>query len=67
MTYPELSRGDKGDHVRSLQTYLNRVGAMLFADGDLAVLQNVVFDMLRILPISKIQEQRRVSSGHGLI
>ncbi|WP_370279611.1 peptidoglycan-binding protein [Pontibacterium sp.] len=33
MSYPELSRGDRGDEVERLQTLLNRVGAMLEADG----------------------------------
>ncbi len=34
MQYPELNRGDKGDSVKQLQSLLNRVGAMLTADGD---------------------------------
>jgi peptidoglycan hydrolase-like protein with peptidoglycan-binding domain len=34
MSYPELSRGDTGQEVELLQTYLNREGAMLVADGD---------------------------------
>ena len=34
MSYPELSRGDRGKDVTYLQTFLNRVGAMLIADGD---------------------------------
>ncbi len=34
MKYPELSRGDVNDDVKFLQTYLNRVGGMLVADGD---------------------------------
>jgi len=34
MSYPELNRGDKGEDVKHLQTLLNRVGAMLVADGD---------------------------------
>lgn len=34
MQYPELNRGDRGQEVETLQTYLNRVGAMLIADGD---------------------------------
>lgn len=34
MNYPELNRGDKGSEVVTLQTFLNRVGAMLIADGD---------------------------------
>lgn len=34
MSYPELNRGDKGSAVVTLQTFLNRVGAMLIADGD---------------------------------
>ncbi|MGA8259178.1 MAG: peptidoglycan-binding protein [Arenicellales bacterium] len=34
MTHPVLSRGDKGDTVRQLQSLLNRVGGMLLADGD---------------------------------
>ena len=34
MSYPELNRGAKGSEVVTLQTYLNRVGAMLIADGD---------------------------------
>lgn len=34
MTYPELSRGDKGADVRRLQELLDRVGAMLVCDGD---------------------------------
>lgn len=33
MSYPELGRGDRGDEVERLQTLLNRVGAMLEADG----------------------------------
>ena len=33
MSYPELSRGDRGADVERLQTLLNRVGAMLEADG----------------------------------
>ncbi len=34
MSYPVLRRGDKGEEVKVLQTWLNRVGAMLIADGD---------------------------------
>ncbi len=34
MSYPHLKRGDKGDEVFRLQSFLNRVGAMLHADGD---------------------------------
>lgn len=34
MIYPELNRGAKGEMVILLQTFLNRVGAMLNADGD---------------------------------
>ncbi|MCG7585182.1 peptidoglycan-binding protein, partial [Photobacterium sp. OFAV2-7] len=34
MSYPELNRGDKGEAVVHLQTWLNRVGAMLKDDGD---------------------------------
>jgi peptidoglycan hydrolase-like protein with peptidoglycan-binding domain len=34
MTDRELSRGDKGELVRQLQGFLNRVGAMLVPDGD---------------------------------
>ena len=34
MSEPELSRGDRGDDVQRLQGLLNRVGAMLVADGD---------------------------------
>lgn len=34
MSYPELKRGSKGEDVRLLQHYLNRIGAMLVADGD---------------------------------
>lgn len=34
MSFPELNRGDKGEDVKHLQTLLNRVGAMLTADGD---------------------------------
>lgn len=34
MGYPELSRGDRGEEVKLLQSLLNRVGAMLIADGD---------------------------------
>jgi peptidoglycan hydrolase-like protein with peptidoglycan-binding domain len=34
MNYPELNRGDEGEDVKKLQTLLNRVGAMLIADGD---------------------------------
>lgn len=33
MDHPELNRGDRGTAVRELQTLLNRVGAMLVADG----------------------------------
>jgi len=33
MSYPKLSRGDRGADVERLQTLLNRVGAMLEADG----------------------------------
>jgi len=33
MSYPELGRGDRGDEVERLQTLLNRIGAMLEADG----------------------------------
>lgn len=32
--YPVLRRNDKGEEVRRLQSLLNRVGAMLVADGD---------------------------------
>ena len=32
---PTLKKGDKGDDVIRLQTYLNRVGCMLKADGEL--------------------------------
>ena len=34
MSYPELKRGDKGEDVRRLQSYLNKPGAMLLVDGD---------------------------------
>ena len=34
MRYPELNRGNNGEDVKLLQTWLNRVGAMLVADGD---------------------------------
>ncbi len=34
MSYPELNRGNRGEDVIKLQTLLNRVGAMLIADGD---------------------------------
>ncbi len=34
MSYPELNRGDRGSEVITLQSYLNRTGAMLIADGD---------------------------------
>jgi hypothetical protein len=34
MSYPELNRGDRGDAVKQLQSWLNRVGAMLIPDGD---------------------------------
>jgi len=34
MANPDLHRGDKGKNVVMLQTLLNRVGAMLIADGD---------------------------------
>ena len=34
MTYHELNRGDSGEDVKHLQSWLNRVGAMLVADGD---------------------------------
>ncbi|WP_114695922.1 peptidoglycan-binding protein [Motiliproteus coralliicola] len=34
MAYQELNRGDRGQDVVILQTLLNRVGAMLIADGD---------------------------------
>ena len=34
MAHPELNRGDEGEDVVRLQTLLNRVGAMLIADGD---------------------------------
>ncbi len=34
MSYPELHRGDRGDDVKRLQSFLNRVGAMLVPDGD---------------------------------
>lgn len=34
MAHPELNRGDDGEEVIKLQTLLNRVGAMLIADGD---------------------------------
>lgn len=33
MNYPELTQGDRGDGVERLQMLLNRVGAMLEADG----------------------------------
>ena len=34
MGFTELCRGDKGDDVKLLQLFLNRLGAMLIADGD---------------------------------
>ena len=34
MIYPELNRGDRGNDVIKLQSLLNKVGAMLTADGD---------------------------------
>lgn len=34
MPNPNLKRGDKGEDVLQLQSLLNRVGAMLIADGD---------------------------------
>ena len=34
MSYPTLKRGDNNDDVKTLQTALNKVGAMLNADGD---------------------------------
>jgi len=34
MSNPSLRRGDKGEDVFRLQSFLNRVGAMLNADGD---------------------------------
>lgn len=34
MHHPELSRGDRGDAVKALQSELNKVGAMLVCDGD---------------------------------
>jgi peptidoglycan hydrolase-like protein with peptidoglycan-binding domain len=34
MSYPELKRGDRGEGVFQLQSFLNRAGAMLTADGD---------------------------------
>ncbi|KHT60906.1 hypothetical protein RJ45_22970 [Photobacterium gaetbulicola] len=34
MDFPELNRGDRGEAVVQLQTWLNRVGAMLKDDGD---------------------------------
>lgn len=34
MSNPNLKRGDKGEAVYRLQSFLNRVGAMLIADGD---------------------------------
>ncbi|VBB42613.1 conserved hypothetical protein [uncultured Desulfatiglans sp.] len=34
MPNPDLKRGDKGEAVYRLQSFLNRVGAMLIADGD---------------------------------
>ncbi|MGE0482690.1 MAG: peptidoglycan-binding protein [Gammaproteobacteria bacterium] len=34
MSHPELSRGDRGDDVKALQSELNKVGAMLVCDGD---------------------------------
>jgi hypothetical protein len=34
MSNPSLKRGDKGDDVFRLQSFLNRVGAMLNADGE---------------------------------
>jgi len=34
MGFPELCRGDKGEAVKLLQLFLNRLGAMLIADGD---------------------------------
>lgn len=37
MNYPKLNRGDKGEDVKRLQTFLNRVGAMLIADGDFGI------------------------------
>jgi hypothetical protein len=34
MVHQNLHRGDKGEDVFRLQSFLNRVGAMLYADGD---------------------------------
>jgi peptidoglycan hydrolase-like protein with peptidoglycan-binding domain len=34
MSCQELNRGDKGEDVKLLQTWLNRIGAMLVDDGD---------------------------------
>ncbi len=34
MSNPDLKRGDKGEDVFRLQSFLNRVGAMLIADGE---------------------------------
>ena len=34
MSYPQLYRGSTGEEVKTLQLYLNRIGAMLIADGD---------------------------------
>lgn len=34
MAYPELRRGSKGEEVTLLQSFLNRIGAMLIPDGD---------------------------------
>lgn len=34
MSFPQLRRGDTGKDVERLQSYLNRVGAMLAVDGD---------------------------------
>lgn len=34
MGFPELCRGDTGETVKLLQLFLNRLGAMLIADGD---------------------------------
>ena len=37
MSYPELKRGDKSEVVKTLQTYLNRIGSMIEVDGDFGV------------------------------
>ncbi|MBU2225382.1 MAG: peptidoglycan-binding protein, partial [Gammaproteobacteria bacterium] len=34
MTYPRLTPGSKGKDVSTLQSLLNKVGAMLNVDGD---------------------------------